>query len=150
MAGGAFLRAPTSFPFSCHRPGGAIRVVPTGPNFDVRPGGVICAASVDLPLGVSLSGCYSAALASVAPALRLSSLLGLLRPSSHHFLELRSLRHNVHDELGLRCRVARAPVLRALVGASRAASLAMAPELVIGEEALKSVGLGGQLNECEG
>ena len=48
------------------------------------------------------------------------------------------------------CGVARAPVLRALVGASGAASLEMAPELVIGEEALKSAGLGGQLNECEG
>ena len=51
---------------------------------------------------------------------------------------------------GAVCGVARAPVLRALVGASGAASLAMAPELVIGEEALKSAGLGGQLNECEG
>ena len=47
------------------------------------------------------------------------------------------------------CGIEHAPVLRALVGASWAASLAMAPELVIGEEALKSVGLGGQLKECE-
>jgi len=37
------------------------------------------------------------------------------------------------------------PVLRALVGASGAASLAMAPELVIGEEALKTAGLGGPI-----
>ena len=51
---------------------------------------------------------------------------------------------------GAVCGVAHAPVLRALVGASWAASLVMAPELVIGEEALKSAGLGGQLNECEG
>jgi hypothetical protein len=36
-----------------------------------------------------------------------------------------------------------------MVGASWAASLAMAPELVIGEEALKSAGLGGRLNERE-
>ena len=88
---------PTSFPFSCDWPGGAIRVVPTGPDFDVRPGGVICAAPVDLPLGVSLSGCYSAALASVAPALQRLSLLGLLGPSSHRLLELRGLLHNVND-----------------------------------------------------
>ena len=47
------------------------------------------------------------------------------------------------------CGAAGAPVLRGMVGASGAASLEMAPELVIGEEALKSVGLGGQLDECE-
>jgi hypothetical protein len=47
------------------------------------------------------------------------------------------------------CGVARAPVLRALVGASGAKSLEMAPKLVIGEEALKSAGLGGRLNERE-
>ena len=103
------------------------------------------------PLGVSLSGRYSAAVASVAPAPRRSNLLGLLGPSNHRLLELRGLRHNVHDEQGCGavCGVARAPALMALVGASWAASLAMAPELVIGEEALMSAGLGGQLNKRE-
>ena len=104
LAGGAFLRAPTSFS-SCDRLGGAIRVAPAGLDFDVRPGGVICAAPADLPLGVRLSGCYNAALTSVAPTLRRSSLLGLLGPSSHRLRELRGLRYNVHDGQGLRCRV---------------------------------------------
>ena len=103
MAGGAFLCAPTSFPFSCDRPGGAIRVVPTAPDFDVQPGGIIYAAPADLPLGVSLSGRYSAALAGVDPALRRSSLLGLLGPSSHRLLELRGLHHDIHNGQGLRC-----------------------------------------------
>ena len=98
---------PPSFSFSCDRPGGAIRVAPTGPDFNVRPGGVICAAPVDLPLGVSLSGCYSAALASVALTLRRSSLLGLLGPSSHRLLELRGLRYYVHYGQGLQHRVRR-------------------------------------------
>jgi len=46
---------------------------------------------------------------------------------------------------GAECGVARAQVLRALVGASGAASLAMAPELEIGEERLRLAGLGGSI-----
>ena len=45
------------------------------------------------------------------------------------------------------CGVARAPVLRALAGASGAASLEMAPELEIEEETLRLGGLGDRLNE---
>ena len=48
---------------------------------------------------------------------------------------------------GAECGVARAPVLRALVSASGAASLATAPELKIGEGRLRLAGLGDQLNE---
>ena len=146
MAGGALLRVPTSF-FLCDRQGGAIRVAPTGLDFDVRPGGVICAALVGLPHGISLSGCFNATLASIAPIPRHSSLLGRSSPSSHPLPQLRGLRHNIYDGRGCGavCGVARAPVLRALVGASWAASLAMAPELVIGEEALKSAALGGAI-----
>ena len=48
------------------------------------------------------------------------------------------------------CGVARAPVLRALAGASVAASLATAPELEIGEERLKIAGLGDRLNKRKG
>ena len=48
---------------------------------------------------------------------------------------------------GAECGVARAPVLRALAGASGAASLATAPELEIGEERLRLAGLGDRLNE---
>jgi len=104
LAGGVLLRAPTCS-FSCNRLGGAICVAPTGLDFDVRPGGDIRAAPADLLLGVSLSGCYNAALAGVAPTLRCSSLLGLLGPSSHRLLELCGLRHYVHYEQGLRRRV---------------------------------------------
>ena len=127
MAGGALLRVLTSS-FFCDRPSGTIRVAPTGLDFDVRPGGVICAAPVDLPLGVSLSGCYSATLAPRAIA-------------SWSFAASATM-STTGWGCGAVCGVARAPVLRALVGASWAASLAMAPELVIGEEALKSAGLG--------
>ena len=98
------MSAPTSF-FSCNRLGGAVCVAPTGLDFDVRPGGVICTTPVDLPLGVSLSSCYSATLVGVAPALRPLSLLGILGPSSHRLLELRGLHDNVHDGQGLWCRV---------------------------------------------
>ena len=45
------------------------------------------------------------------------------------------------------CGVARAPVLRALAGASGATSLATAPELEIGEERLRLAGLGERSNE---
>ena len=48
---------------------------------------------------------------------------------------------------GAECGVARAPVLRALVGASGAASLATAPELEIREGKLGLVGLGERSNE---
>ena len=48
---------------------------------------------------------------------------------------------------GAECGVARAPVLRALVGASGAASLATAPELEIGKGKLRLAGLGDRLNE---
>ena len=133
MASGAFLYAATSFPFSCDRPGGAIRVVSTGPDFDIRPGGVICAAPVDLPLGVSLSGCYNADLASVAPTLRAIASWSFAASATMS---------TTGRGCGAECGVARAPVLRTLVSASWAASLAMAPELLIGEEALKSAGLG--------
>ena len=47
------------------------------------------------------------------------------------------------------CGVAGAPVLRALAGASGAASLATAPELEIGEERLRLAGLGDRLKECK-
>ena len=45
------------------------------------------------------------------------------------------------------CGVARATVLRALVGASRDASLATAPELEIGEGKLRLAGQGDRLKE---
>ena len=48
---------------------------------------------------------------------------------------------------GAECGVARASVLRALVGANGAVSLATAPELEIGEGKLRLVGLGDRLNE---
>jgi hypothetical protein len=146
------LHAPNSFPFSCDRPSGATRVVPTGPDFDVRPGGVICAALVDLPLGISLSGCYNAALASVALLSGARACWAFWAPraiASWSFAAFATM-STTGRGCGAVCGVARAPVLRALVRASGAASLAMAPELVIGEEALKSAGSGGLLNECEG
>ena len=43
MVGGALLRTPTSF-YSYNRPGGVSHIAPFGLNFDVRPGGAICAA----------------------------------------------------------------------------------------------------------
>jgi len=132
------LRVPTSS-FLCDWTGGAIRVAPTGPNFDVRPGGVTYAAPVGLPHGVSRSGCSNATLTGVTPVPRRSSLLGRLGPSSHGLPQLRGLRH---------CGVARAPVLRAFAGAIGAASLATAPELEIGEKRLRLAGLGDRLNEC--
>ena len=106
QAGGTLLHTPTRS-FLRDRPGGAIRVAPTGLDFDVRLGGVICTAPAGLPHGVSWSGCFSSALAGVAPVPRRSSLLGRLGPSSHGLPQLRGLRHDIHDGLGLRRRVRR-------------------------------------------
>jgi len=78
----------------------------TGLNFDVRPGGAIRTALAGLLDVVSLSGCFSTALADVA-LLLCSSLLGRLGPSSHRLPRLRGLRHEVHDRQGLRRRVRR-------------------------------------------
>jgi len=119
LAGGALLRAPTSS-FSCNWLGGAIRVVPTGFDFDVRLGGVIRAAPANFPLGVSLSGRYSVALAGVAPALRHSNLLGLLAPraiASWSFAASTTM-STTSRGCGAVCGIARALVLKALVGAS--------------------------------
>ena len=82
-----------------------IHAAPTDLVFDDRPGGVICAAPAGLPHGVSLSSCFNATLAGIAPIPRRSSLLGRLGSSSHRLPQLRGLRHNIYDGRGLRRRV---------------------------------------------
>ena len=138
------MRVPTSS-FTCDRTGGTIRVAPAGFNFDIRPGGVICAALGGLPHDVSLGSCYDATLAAASPLSRAQVCWAFWAPrviASRSFAASATI-STTGGGCGAVCGMAHAPVLRALVGASGAASLAMASELEIEEEMLKSAGSKG-------
>ena len=125
MVGGALLRPPTSFSL-CNWPGGAVHAAPAG-----------------LLSVVSLSGGFSTALAGVAPSSCARACWAAWAPratAARSFADS-AVRSTAGRGCSAVCGMLRAPVLRALAGASHTASLAMALGLKIEEHKLRTTGM---------